>query len=197
MPCRKESFLLLEQSVTVGSKEVDSLVARIGEALQLNAHRTPTSCSLAYGTLKPPAITRTPAVMCSCVRGRTTPYPVCTPRGAGRYHHQHTASRHCVGNKQLCGRGWVRGSCRKHGGDGDEEEEDPHQLLQELLLSGNLIKEAVRRLHLSGESPKTMGDTAMQRAHGDPRAMTPSLRGAQRAPCNDPQPQGGTESPVQ
>ncbi|XP_044149566.1 GSK-3-binding protein-like [Bufo gargarizans] len=145
MPCRKESFLLLEQSVTVDSKEVDSLVARIGEALQLNAHRAPTSCSL---VLKPPAVTRAPAAMCSCVRGRTTPYRVCTPRGAGRYHQQHPGgARQCLGSsKQLCGRGWVRGSCRK------DEGEDPHQLLQELLLSGNLIKEAVRRLHLTGES---------------------------------------------
>lgn len=152
MPCRKESFLLLEQSVTVDSKEVDSLVARIGEALQLNAHRAPTSCSMA---LKPPAITRAPAAMCSCVRGRTTPYRVCTPRAAGRYHHQHTGgARHCLrGTKQLCGRGWVRGSCRKHGVDEEagDEEGDPHQLLQELLLSGNLIKEAVRRLHLTGD----------------------------------------------
>lgn len=29
------------------------------------------------------------------------------------------------------------------------EEDDPHRLLQELILSGNLIKEAVRRLQFS------------------------------------------------
>ncbi|XP_053324239.1 GSK-3-binding protein-like [Spea bombifrons] len=159
MPCRKESFLFLERSVTVGSQEVDSLVARIGEALQLNAQRAPASCSLTYGNLKPPAINR---ASCSCVRGRATPYPVCTPRGAGRYPHQHqgvyTGPKHqdYGGNKQLCGRGWLRAGCRKHNqqaGEMDGEEEDPHQLLQELLLSGNLIKEAVRRLHLSGDSP--------------------------------------------
>ncbi|XP_063780193.1 GSK-3-binding protein-like [Pseudophryne corroboree] len=166
MPCRKESFLLLEQSVTVGSQEVDSLVARIGEALQLSAHRTPTSCSMEYGgALRPPAVTRPSPVICSCVRGRTTPYPVCTPRGASRYHHQQQGPRHFVaGNKQLCGRGWVRGSCRKHVGhrlpeDGEEEEEDPHQLLQELLLSGNLIKEAVRRLHMSGEDSSAISES--------------------------------------
>ncbi|CAG02968.1 unnamed protein product [Tetraodon nigroviridis] len=38
------------------------------------------------------------------------------------------------------------------------EEDDPHRLLQELILSGNLIKEAVRRLQLSaadcGEFPQ-------------------------------------------
>ncbi|XP_073406501.1 GSK-3-binding protein-like [Dendrobates tinctorius] len=156
MPCRKESFLLLEQSVTVDSKEVDSLVARIGEALQLNGHRAPTSCSMA---LKAPARSRAPAAMCSCVRGRTTPYRVCTPRGAGRCQppqHPGGARQSLGGSKQLCGRGWVRGSCRKHGGDDEEEEHgDPHQLLQELLLSGNLIKEAVRRLQLSGEGSST------------------------------------------
>ncbi|KAM9308842.1 GSK-3-binding protein FRAT2 [Gastrophryne carolinensis] len=151
MPCRKESFLLLEQAVTVGTGEVDSLVARIGEALQLNGHRAPTSCSMAYGgVLKPAAGPRPPssaAAMCSCVRGRSTPYPVCTPRAAGRCHH-----RRCPGgNKQLCGRGWLR---RKEEG-GEEDEDDPHQLLQELLLSGNLIKEAVRRLHLAGATERS------------------------------------------
>ncbi|MEE6463525.1 hypothetical protein FKM82_005939 [Ascaphus truei] len=158
MPCRKESFLLLEQSVTVGSQEVDTLVARIGEALQLNAQRTPTSCSRAYGSLKPSPNSR--AAACSCVRGRTTPYSVCTPRGAGRYHHQHqdlcTGGR---GSKRLCGRGWGRKHGQHGGGEEDEgaeeEEDSHHQLLQDLLLSGNLIKEAVRRLHMAGESPTT------------------------------------------
>ncbi|TNN01996.1 hypothetical protein fugu_009483 [Takifugu bimaculatus] len=36
MPCRKENYIFLEQSVTVDSKEVDALVTRIGEALQLH-----------------------------------------------------------------------------------------------------------------------------------------------------------------
>ncbi|KAE8599269.1 hypothetical protein XENTR_v10017123 [Xenopus tropicalis] len=152
MPCRKESFLLLEQSVTVGSGEVDTLVARIGEALQLNAQRAPTSCSMAYGALKPVARA---APSCSCVRGRSTPYPVCTPRGAGRLAQHHSPRQQGTGaNKRLCGRGWGRCSCRKHAGT---EEEDPHELLQELLLSGNLIKEAVRRLHMAGESPDPPG----------------------------------------
>ncbi|XP_063306389.1 GSK-3-binding protein-like [Pelobates fuscus] len=150
MPCRKESFLLLEQSVTVGSKEVDTLVARIGEALQLNAQRAPAS-----SCLRPPALPRT--APCSCVRGRATPYSLCTPRGAAKCSHQSLRPQDCVGHKQLCGRGWLRGGCRKHGqqgAQGEEEEEDPHQLLQELLLNGNLIKEAVRRLQLAGEGPE-------------------------------------------
>ncbi|KAM8967818.1 GSK-3-binding protein-like [Pelodytes ibericus] len=164
MPCRKESFLLLEQSVTVGSQEVDTLVARIGEALQLNAQRAPASRGMPYTSLKPPpAISRS---ACTCVRGRATPYPVCTPRVAGRYSHQHSVSKHQEygGSKQLCGRGWIRGSCRKHGHSGaDNEEEDPHRLLQELLLSGNLIKEAVRRLHMVGETPSS-SDGSVQSA---------------------------------
>ncbi|NXE19882.1 GBP protein, partial [Ardeotis kori] len=45
MPCRPgERFLLLERSVAVGqasSKEVDALVAKLGEVLQLSAQRTP------------------------------------------------------------------------------------------------------------------------------------------------------------
>ncbi|KAK1794619.1 hypothetical protein P4O66_001337 [Electrophorus voltai] len=36
MPCRKENYIFLEQSVTVDSKEVDALVTKIGEALQLH-----------------------------------------------------------------------------------------------------------------------------------------------------------------
>lgn len=36
MPCRKENYIFLEQSVTVDSKEVDALVSKIGEALQLH-----------------------------------------------------------------------------------------------------------------------------------------------------------------
>uniref|UniRef100_A0A8C5PRS0 GSK-3-binding protein n=1 Tax=Leptobrachium leishanense TaxID=445787 RepID=A0A8C5PRS0_9ANUR len=158
MPCRKESFLLLEQSVTVGSKEVDTLVARIGEALQLNAQRAPSStCGMGYqgyGTLRPPT---KPPGHCSCVRGRATPYPVCTPRGGGRVsRHQDSGAA----SKQLCGRGWIRGGCRKHGQQ-DEEDEDPHQLLQELLLNGNLIKEAVRRLHMAAERPPEPAETTV------------------------------------
>lgn len=47
----------------------------------------------------------------------------------------------------------------------EEEEEDPHRLLQELILSGNLIKEAVRRLQFSAadcaEFPPATGGTLM------------------------------------
>uniref|UniRef100_A0A8C3B738 GSK-3-binding protein FRAT2 n=1 Tax=Cairina moschata TaxID=8855 RepID=A0A8C3B738_CAIMO len=72
----------------------------------------------------------------------------------------------------LCGRGWLRGAARRSKeprqqqqrqrqqqrraaegpADGQAEGEagdDPHRLLQQLILSGNLIKEAVRRLQLA------------------------------------------------
>ncbi|KAK2504924.1 hypothetical protein MC885_001418 [Smutsia gigantea] len=54
-----------------------------------------------------------------------------------------------------CRRGWLRGAAasrRLQQRRGPEPEartsdDDPHRLLQQLVLSGNLIKEAVRRLH--------------------------------------------------
>ncbi|XP_060048713.1 proto-oncogene FRAT1 [Erinaceus europaeus] len=54
-----------------------------------------------------------------------------------------------------CRRGWLRGAAasrRLHPRRGPQSEartaeDDPHRLLQQLVLSGNLIKEAVRRLH--------------------------------------------------
>ncbi|XP_054974895.1 proto-oncogene FRAT1 [Sorex araneus] len=55
-----------------------------------------------------------------------------------------------------CRRGWLRGAAasrrlqQRRGPQPSEArigEDDPHRLLQQLVLSGNLIKEAVRRLH--------------------------------------------------
>ncbi|XP_004681081.1 PREDICTED: proto-oncogene FRAT1, partial [Condylura cristata] len=54
-----------------------------------------------------------------------------------------------------CRRGWLRGATasrrlQQRRGPPPEAgtgEDDPHRLLQQLVLSGNLIKEAVRRLH--------------------------------------------------
>ncbi|XP_029447576.1 GSK-3-binding protein FRAT2 [Rhinatrema bivittatum] len=150
MPCRKEeSFLLLEQSVTVGSKDVDALVARIGEALQLSARRAPSRCKVQP---QPP----------QQQHHRAAPYPLSTPRGAGRLQHRtppppppstdHAASK--SRSKQLPGRGWLRGArkTRPHPPGEEEEDDDPHRLLQELILSGNLIKEAVRRLQIAAFS---------------------------------------------
>ncbi|KAM5320648.1 proto-oncogene FRAT1 [Glossophaga mutica] len=63
--------------------------------------------------------------------------------------------------KQLsgpCRRGWLRGAAaarrlphrRGHRTEVHGVEDDPHRLLQQLVLSGNLIKEAVRRLQSQG-----------------------------------------------
>ncbi|KAM6185706.1 proto-oncogene FRAT1 [Rhynchocyon petersi] len=50
-----------------------------------------------------------------------------------------------------CRRGWLRGAAasRRRGLQSEvrTSDDDPHRLLQQLVLSGNLIKEAVRRLH--------------------------------------------------
>ncbi|KAK2845168.1 hypothetical protein Q5P01_011827 [Channa striata] len=150
MPCRKENYIFLEQSVTVGSKEVDALVTKIGEALQLHnnsgGHQKTVSVSM------------------SCLHGLTGSgaggvKPASLIGGSGgaavqkrsgccmRLRNQRRASPYHI-----------------PGSDGDQEwdqikpwnkkrisveEDDPHRLLQELILSGNLIKEAVRRLQFS------------------------------------------------
>ncbi|XP_006880135.1 PREDICTED: proto-oncogene FRAT1 [Elephantulus edwardii] len=54
-----------------------------------------------------------------------------------------------------CRRGWLRGAAssrrlqqrRGPQSEARTSDDDPHRLLQQLVLSGNLIKEAVRRLH--------------------------------------------------
>ncbi|XP_074001908.1 GSK-3-binding protein-like [Numenius arquata] len=166
MPCRPgERFLLLERSVAVGqagSKEVDALVAKLGEVLQLSAQRAP-----------PPPPTRGPKHLGpGSARDRAAPYsPRCSGGGGGllaprgpappQAHPQHAEpprpdrSGQQRVTKQLCGRGWLRSAARRRKqpppgpGDGPAEEEDPHRLLQQLILSGNLIKEAVRRLQLA------------------------------------------------
>ncbi|XP_069477472.1 GSK-3-binding protein-like [Ambystoma mexicanum] len=153
MPCLKEErFLLLEHSVTVRpQQDVDTLVARIGQALQLGAPCTragvpPQPFHGETDTVGPP---------CSCVRGRSAPYAVCGARGNGKQHRAPTQGPPAApGKKQLCGRGWTRNAAPRERGP----EDDPHRLLQELLLSGNLIKEAVRRLQMAAScgAPETV-----------------------------------------
>ncbi|XP_066572023.1 glycogen synthase kinase binding protein [Amia ocellicauda] len=154
MPCRKENYILLEQSVTVDSKEVDALVTKIGEALQLHnnttgAHQKTASClhhsnnnnNTRLGSAKQPgnhnhnrgsALYRR-AGCCirlrnRSVRSRASPY--CVPGESD----QEWDSLRAWNRKKI---------------DVSSQQDDPHQLLQELILSGNLIKEAVRRLQLS------------------------------------------------
>uniref|UniRef100_A0A8D0HML6 Uncharacterized protein n=1 Tax=Sphenodon punctatus TaxID=8508 RepID=A0A8D0HML6_SPHPU len=138
MPCRRpggERFLVLERAVSLQgpSGEVDALVAKLGEVLQL---------APAPRTSKYPG------------RDRAAPY---SPRGLlAPPDPQRPDKSSQRGAKQLCGRGWLRSAARRRKrqpappglGEGpDPEEDDPHRLLQQLILSGNLIKEAVRRLH--------------------------------------------------
>ncbi|XP_062320930.1 glycogen synthase kinase binding protein [Osmerus eperlanus] len=144
MPCRKENYILLEQSVTVDSKEVDALVTKIGEALQLHnnsANQKTMSCLHGLNgssNVKQPNNNngapilqkRTGCCMRLRKRGqrssRASPYNI---PGSSDQEWDHFKP-------------WNRKRV-------NVEENDPHQLLQELILSGNLIKEAVRRLQFS------------------------------------------------
>lgn len=197
MPCRRpggERFLLLERAAvslqsgagTAGScsKEVDALVAKLGEVLQLSSqHRTPAA---------PRLLPRH--------HGRDRAAPYSSPRGLGflaSLHHRHPPSHPRQSpslllwppppppppptadqkgspriSKQLCGRGWLRSSARAGRKQprrhhryrsllpaGDDEDGDPHRLLQQLILSGNLIKEAVRRLQLAASTAAETSST--------------------------------------
>uniref|UniRef100_A0AAQ6IMJ3 Glycogen synthase kinase binding protein n=1 Tax=Anabas testudineus TaxID=64144 RepID=A0AAQ6IMJ3_ANATE len=164
MPCRKENYIFLEQSVTVGSKEVDALVTKIGEALQLHnnsgGHQKTVSVSMSClhgltgssaGGVKPAALiggstgaTVQKRTGC-CMRlrnhrgsSRASPYSIPGSNGDQDWDQIKPWNK-----KRLRG-----------------EDDDPHRLLQELILSGNLIKEAVRRLQFSaadcGDFPKAV-----------------------------------------
>eukprot|EP00075_Anas_platyrhynchos_P016783 XP_027306036.1 GSK-3-binding protein FRAT2-like [Anas platyrhynchos] len=180
MPCRPLP------SSAGGPKEVEALVAKLGEVLQLSAQqRAPRGC-------KHPGP--------GSARDRAAPYsPRCgppppPPRLAG-------SGRPPRGAKQLCGRGWLRGAARRSQeprrqqqqqqqrqqhraaegpADGQAEDEagdDPHRLLQQLILSGNLIKEAVRRLQLavvasnSSSAASSSASSASAASGGDGEAL--------------------------
>lgn len=163
MPCRKENYIFLEQSVTVDSKEVDALVTKIGEALQLHnnsgGHQKTVSVSM------------------SCLHGLTGSTAGVKPAAiiggsAGAPAQKRTGC--CMRLRNRGHRGSSRASPYNIPGSNSDqewdqikpwnkkrisvEEDDPHRLLQELILSGNLIKEAVRRLQFSaadcGDFPK-------------------------------------------
>ncbi|XP_047455615.1 glycogen synthase kinase binding protein [Mugil cephalus] len=150
MPCRRENYILLEQSVTVDSKEVDALVTKIGEALQLQnnnggGHQKTVSVSVSclHGSGKPaPSLSGISAAApvqkrhgC-CMRLRSRGH-----RGSSR-----ASPYHIPGSNGEQDWDQIRPWTRKRI---NVEEDDPHRLLQELILSGNLIKEAVRRLQFS------------------------------------------------
>ncbi|MBN3284363.1 GBP protein, partial [Polyodon spathula] len=140
MPCRKENYILLEQSVTVDSKEVDALVTKIGEALQLHNNSTTTAASQKTVSCLHSNNNHTKQNNASlqkrtgcCIRlgnranrNRGSPYSI--PQDTN----QEWGSLRTWNRKKI-----------------DVSQDDPHQLLQELILSGNLIKEAVKRLQVS------------------------------------------------
>ncbi|KAM6186576.1 GSK-3-binding protein FRAT2 [Rhynchocyon petersi] len=193
MPCRREeeveaegeeeeeedSFLLLEQSVTLGgSGEVDRLVAQIGEALQLNASQdSPASpCAPPGPPLQP--LRPLPAMPADKARPPAlplflSPAPASAPNEAAgpgalrctlgdRGRVRGRAAPYCLaglatGSSVLsgpCRRSWIRGAApsrrlqQRRWPPAGTRDDDPHddRLLQQLVLSGNLIKEAVRRL---------------------------------------------------
>uniref|UniRef100_A0A8P4GAF7 Glycogen synthase kinase binding protein n=1 Tax=Dicentrarchus labrax TaxID=13489 RepID=A0A8P4GAF7_DICLA len=169
MPCRKENYIFLEQSVTVDSKEVDALVTKIGEALQLHNNTGGHQ--------------KTVSVSVSCLHGLTGGgtggvKPALIGGGGGNGGGGNSSSapaqkRCCMRLRNRGHRGRSSRASPYHipGSDPDwdqikpwskkritVEEDDPHRLLQDLILSGNLIKEAVRRLQFSaadcGEFPQ-------------------------------------------
>ncbi|XP_034519505.1 GSK-3-binding protein FRAT2 [Ailuropoda melanoleuca] len=86
-----------------------------------------------------------------------------------------------------CRRGWLRGAVasrrlqqRRWPPAGTRaRDDDPHRLLQQLVLSGNLIKEAVRRLQravaaVAATSPAGASGPGGSRSGPDPVALQPS-----------------------
>lgn len=148
MPCRKENYIFLEQSVTVDSKEVDALVTKIGEALQLhNNSATQQTMSRLHGlTSSSNNNSNTSSSNTASAQKRNG---CCIRLRSGR-----KATRASPYNiPGSSDQEWDHFSAwNRKGLDGTGNEDDPHQLLQELILSGNLIKEAVRRLQFSSES---------------------------------------------
>ncbi|XP_043543982.1 glycogen synthase kinase binding protein [Chiloscyllium plagiosum] len=153
MPRRRESFLLLEQAVTADSKEIDALVAKIGETLQFQRmphgtkqqqqqqqqqHQQQQSQQLQYQQRLYPQHQQEPRVSAKCglccierwkVPSRNKPYSV-PHRLREAAANPAKSSQHTMRPSPECG-----------------PRQPAHQKLEQLLSSGNLIKEAVRRLH--------------------------------------------------
>nr|XP_032813658.1 GSK-3-binding protein-like [Petromyzon marinus] len=131
MPCR-ESYEPFKAPVTgdrAPSQEMDELVRRLGETLRLKAVRTGRR---SLGRRPSPYCVPSKAPAGSGAAGATGRGAARGPAGAGG------------ARRRKGGRDGENG-----GGEEDDEEEvldDPREMLRELLLSGNLIKEAVRRL---------------------------------------------------
>ncbi|KAG7475832.1 hypothetical protein JOB18_038254 [Solea senegalensis] len=171
MPCRKENYIFLEQSVTVDSKEVDALVTKIGEALQLHnnnnnngvGHHQKKTVSVSVSCLhglggagagagmKPAAIIGCGGTGAPAQRQRGG----CCMRLRSRNSSSRASPYHIPGSNGEQDWDQIRPWSRKRIGAVDDDD-DPHRLLQDLILSGNLIKEAVRRLQFSGAAVDTV-----------------------------------------
>ncbi|XP_062898583.1 glycogen synthase kinase binding protein [Mobula hypostoma] len=150
MPRRGEGFLLLEQAVTVDPNEIDALVAKIGETLQLQRvpgggaakqQQQPSVQTIHHQQQQPPyererqqPPPRGPAKCGFCcidrlkAPSRNKPYQV-----PARI--RDPASSSSAGNG--------KGRVARPGSEASAQ-----QKLEQLLSSGNLIKEAVRRLRI-------------------------------------------------
>ncbi|XP_059841024.1 glycogen synthase kinase binding protein [Hypanus sabinus] len=152
MPRRGEGFLLLEQAVTVDPNEIDALVAKIGETLQLQ--RVPGGGAAKQQQQQqqqpmqvihhqqPPPYEQQPAprgpAKCGfyCIDrlkapSRNKPYQV-----PARIRDPASSS-----SSSSAGNG--KGRMARPGSEASAQ-----QKLEQLLSSGNLIKEAVRRLRI-------------------------------------------------
>ncbi|XP_016019694.1 GSK-3-binding protein FRAT2 [Rousettus aegyptiacus] len=109
------------------------------------------------------------------VRGRAAPYFVAelaAGPGALPGPCRRGWLRGAAGSRRLQQRRWPPAGARAH-------DDDPHQLLQQLVLSGNLIKEAVRRLQravaaVAATSPAGATGTGGGRSGPDPVVLQPS-----------------------
>ncbi|XP_031698540.1 glycogen synthase kinase binding protein [Anarrhichthys ocellatus] len=157
MPCRKENYIFLQQSVTVDSKEVDALVTKIGEALQLHNHsgggHQKKTVSVSVSCLHGGTTTTTtvggvkPAAIISGGSGGDTGRHGCCMRLRNR---NHRANPYSIQEWDHQIKPWNNKKRRT----AEEDDDDPHRLLQELILSGNLIKEAVKRLQFSAAADR-------------------------------------------
>ncbi|KAJ3597957.1 hypothetical protein NHX12_001472 [Muraenolepis orangiensis] len=155
MPCRKENYIFLEQSVTVDSKEVDALVTKIGEALQLHNNNNHSSASQKTLSCLHGISANNGGVKQAGVNGNNAGAAFqklnnnggggggCCLRLRNRSHRSSRASPYHVPGSSDQEWDHIKPWNKK---TRIEDEDDPHRLLQELILSGNLIKEAVRRL---------------------------------------------------
>lgn len=154
MPCRKENYILLEQSVTVDSKEVDALVTKIGEALQLHNNSSQKTMSCLHGLGSSNAKQTNNNInggTISTLQQRTGCCSRLRKRGQRRSNRASPYNMPGSSDQEEWDH-FTKPWNRKR----QVESDDPHQLLQDLILSGNLIKEAVRRLQFA--SSESCGD---------------------------------------